>query len=259
VVEGETTNNSHFQFAGTAQQRLDDFQQAIDDPTIKAVFSARGGYGTSQIIDQVNFRQFKKHPKWIVGFSDITILLSQLYRLGFESIHGPMPKQFLNEGMAESVESLRQLLFGEAHKYNTIAHPSNKIGQAKGVLVGGNLALLAHAIGSRSDVDMRNKILFIEDVGEYRYNIDRMMIQLKRANKLKHLAGLIVGQFSDLKDENPPFGSEPYDIIAHHIAEYNYPVCYNFPVGHTSQNWALPVGRVVDLSVGQTVGLTLAN
>ena len=228
----------------------------LDDPTIRAIFSARGGYGSSRFIDQVNFRKFQKSPKWIVGFSDITVVHGRIERLGYESLHATMPKLFGNEGGGESVETLRKVLFGEPLNYQIPPYPFNRLGRASGVLTGGNLCLLAHAIGSRSEVDTRGKILFVEDVHEPYYNIDRLMVQLKRANKLKPLAGLIVGQFSDsYQNPNAPFGKTEYEIIAEHVAEYDFPVCYDFPVGHTADNWAMPVGRKASLSVQEKVSL----
>ena len=256
VVEGPTLRAQYHQFAGTDTERLQDFQQMLDDPTIRAIFSARGGYGSSRFIDRVNFRKFQKSPKWIVGFSDITAVHGRIQRLGYESLHATMPKLFGNEGGEESVETLRKALFGEPLNYQIPPHPFNRLGRASGVLTGGNLCLLAHAIGSRSEVDTRDKILFVEDIHEPYYNIDRLMVQLKRANKLKPLAGLIVGQFSDsYQNPNAPFGKTEHEIIAEHVAEYDFPVCYNFPVGHTADNWAMPVGRKASLSVQEKVSL----
>ena len=256
VVEGATLKAQHRQFAGTDAERLQDFQQMLDDPTIKAIFSARGGYGSSRFIDQARFSKFNKNPKWIIGFSDITAVHCLLQNLGYESLHATMPKLFGSLEAAESVETLRKFLFGETLQYEVKAHDFNRLGNATGVLTGGNLCLLAHALGTRSEVDTRQKILFIEDVQEPLYNLDRLLVQLKRARKLKSLAGLIVGQFSELRD-NPdaPFGKTEYEIIAEHVAEYEFPVCYDFPVGHTADNWAMPMGRKVHLSVQEKVSL----
>ena len=256
VVEGPTLQAQHRQFAGTDAQRLQDFQQMLDDSSIKAIFSARGGYGSSRFIDQAHFRKFKKNPKWIIGFSDITVVHGIIQNLGYESLHATMPKLFGSEEAAESVETLRKFLFGETLQYEVKSHLFNRLGEATGVLTGGNLCLLAHAIGTRSEVDTRQKILFIEDVQEPLYNLDRLMVQLKRARKFQSLAGLIVGQFSELRD-NPdaPFGKTEYEIIAEHVAEYDFPVCYDFPVGHTADNWAMPMGRKASLSVQEKVSL----
>jgi muramoyltetrapeptide carboxypeptidase len=253
VVEGKTLKASYNQFAGTDEQRLQDLQTMLDDDSLSAIFSARGGYGSSRLIDRLDFKKFRKRPKWIVGFSDITALHCHLHRLGIESIHGIMPKNFVLPQFADATESLRKILFGEPQQYTVPPHPFNRFGMAEGQLVGGNLCILAHLIGSRSDLKTNNKILFLEDIGEYYYNLDRMMVQLKRAKKLDNLAGLIIGNFIDLKDNRDvPFGKTVYEIIAEHSAEYNYPVCYDFPVGHGDKNVAMPVSRNVQLSVSET-------
>lgn len=250
VVEGATLRSSYHQFAGTDAERTADFQQMLNDPSIKAIFSARGGYGSSRLIEKLNFRLFKKSPKWIVGFSDITAMHSHLHRLEIESIHATMPKIFKQTGGENALESLRKALFGEKLHYQTTPHAINRAGSTVAPVVGGNLCLLAHLVGSRSDIDTRNKILFIEDVDEYYYNIDRMMVQLKRAKKLSHLAGLVVGQFSDSKDnEAVAFGKNAYEIIAEHTGEYDYPRCFDFPVGHVPDNRAMIVGRNAHLMV----------
>lgn len=247
VIVGESVNAVYFNFAGTDEIRLNDFQQQLDNQEIKAIFSARGGYGSSRIIDAVDFTAFKKNPKWVIGFSDITAVHCQLQAMGFQSLHAPMPKTFMRD--YDSVQKLEAFLFGKAIDYKVPSKPINKTGRGEGQIVGGNLCLLAHLIGSVSDLDTDGKILFIEDISEYLYNIDRMMIQLKRAGKLKNLAGLIVGDFSDVKENDEPFGKTFYEIIAEHTAEYNYPICYDFPLGHEAINWTIPCGRVATLSV----------
>ncbi len=253
VIEGQTLKSSYHQFAGTDQQRLEDLQTMLDDDSLSAIFSARGGYGSSRIIDLLDFRKFRKKPKWIVGFSDITALHCHLHRLGIESIHGIMPKNLMLPQFTEATESLRKLLFGEPQQYAVSNHPFNRFGMTEGLLVGGNLCILAHLIGSRSDLKTNGKILFIEDVGEYYYNLDRMMVQLKRAKKLDSLAGLVVGDFTDMKDNNQvPFGKTVYEIVAEHTTEYDYPVCYGFPVGHGDKNVAMPIGRNVQLVVTES-------
>jgi muramoyltetrapeptide carboxypeptidase len=201
----------------------------------------------------LNFKKFRNHPKWIVGFSDITALHCHLHRLNVESVHGIMPKNFTLPQFTEATESLRKLLFGKRQQYIVPPHGLNRFGMAEGQLVGGNLCILAHLIGSRSDLKTAGKILFIEDIGEYYYNIDRMMVQLKRAKKLDNLVGLIVGNFTDIKDNRDiPFGKTVYEIIAEHTAQYNYPVCYDFPVGHGDKNVAMPVSRNVQLVISET-------
>ncbi len=250
VVEGATLRTSYHQFAGTDEERRDDFQRMLDDPSIKAIFSARGGYGSSKLIDGLSFRKFKKYPKWIVGFSDITALHCHLHRLAFESLHATMPKLFGQEGAFNAVETLRKALWGEPLQYEIVAHPLNRLGRATGQVVGGNLCLLAHLMGSRSELDTRDKVLFIEDVEETYYNLDRMMVQLRRARKLDQLAGLIVGQFTEMKDNDTiKFGKNANEIIAESVVEYDYPVCFDFPIGHVPDNRAMIVGQEAQLSV----------
>lgn len=250
VIIGESVMSEYHQFAGTDNIRANDFQLMLDNPEIKAIFSARGGYGSSRLLDSIDFTAFQKSPKWVVGFSDITAVLSHIRTLNIESLHATMPKLFLQEGGGEySLESLRKILFGEALNYEVNSQEINRLGIAKGKLIGGNLAILSHIFGSKSDINYDGKILFLEDVNEYLYSIDRMMIQLKRAGKLKNLAGLIVGHFSDCQDNNVPFGKTANEIIQEAVAEYDFPVCYGFPVGHEPENWAMPVGREVILEV----------
>ena len=247
VVVGESVNSAYFNFAGTDEIRLRDFQQQLDNQAIKAIFSARGGYGSSRIIDKVDFTQFPKNPKWLIGFSDITAVHCQLQAMGFQSLHAPMPKTFMRD--YDSVKTLENFLFGNSIDYKIPSKTTNWQGTGQGQMVGGNLCILTHLIGSVSQLNTDGKILFIEDVSEYLYNIDRMMIQLKRAGHLANLAGLIVGDFSDIKENDESFGKTFYEIIAEHTAEYNYPICYDFPVGHESKNWAIPCGRNATLSI----------
>jgi muramoyltetrapeptide carboxypeptidase len=247
IIIGESVSASYCNFAGTDEVRLRDFQQQLDNQEIKAVFSARGGYGSSRIIDSVDFTKFKKNPKWIIGFSDITAVHGQVQVLGFQSLHAPMPKTFMRD--YDSLQKLESFLFGEKINYTIPSKPINKKGLGSGQIVGGNLCILTHLIGSKSEVNTDGKILFIEDISEYLYNIDRMIIQLKRAGKLKKLAGLIVGDFSDVKQNDEAFGKTFHEIIAEHTSEYSYPICYDFPVGHEAINWTIPCGRYVSLSV----------
>jgi len=254
VVEGKTLKSSFNQFSANDTDRLADLQNMLNDPSIKAVIAARGGYGCSRIIDNIDFTGFTKSPKWIIGFSDLTAILSQLYHLDFASIHAPMVKSMMQQGAEAAADSLRKILFGELPAYSINPHPLNRTGKATGELVGGNLCLFAHLIGSVTDIDTKGKILFIEDVNEYLYNLDRMIIQLKRAGKLDNLAGLIVGQFSDMKDNSrPTFGKDAFEIIHEHVSEYDYPVCFNFPVGHVPDNRAMIVGMESSLNVQRNV------
>jgi muramoyltetrapeptide carboxypeptidase len=241
-------------FSGTDQERLDDLQEMMDDDEVKAILCARGGYGTGRIIERIDFRKFKKDPKWIVGYSDITILHSHIYSNYYiATLHAPMAGAFNDEGYKnEFVQSLRNALEGKKTKYAAAIHEYNRKGVAIGEVVGGNLALLAHLCGTSSDIKTKGRILFIEDVGEYLYNIDRMFYQLKRNGKFSKLAGLIIGGFTDNKDTERPFGEEVYQIIRNIIEEYEYPVCFDFPVSHTDRNYALKVGMGYKLKVGKS-------
>ncbi|MGX5856949.1 S66 peptidase family protein [Dyadobacter jiangsuensis] len=252
VIEGKTLRTSFNQFSASDEDRLADMQQMLDDPSIKAIIAARGGYGCSRIVDNLNFNKFLQNPKWIVGFSDLTAFLARTFQLGYASIHAPMAKTITGTGAEMAAESLRQMLFGELPGYEVAAHRLNRAGQAIAQVVGGNLCLLAHMIGSETETNTDGKILFIEDINEYLYNLDRMMIQLKRSGKLAKLAGLVVGQFTDMKDNNSPtFGKDSYEIIAEHVTEFDYPVCYDFPVGHVSDNRAMGVGMRAAFKVSE--------
>ncbi len=241
-------------FSGTDEERLADFQQMLDDDEVKAVLCGRGGYGMGRIVDSLDFKKFKKHPKWIVGYSDITVLHSHFYSNYYiSSLHAPMAGAFNDEGFKnEYVLSLKNVLAGKRIKYSCPAHEFNRKGEAIGELVGGNLALLANITGTDSDIKTRDRILFIEDVGEYSYNIDRMLHQLKRSGKLSRLAGLIIGGFTEMKDTERPFGKTVYEIIRDIIQEYGYPVCFDFPVSHSDRNYALKIGAGYKLKVGKS-------
>lgn len=242
---------AHFnQFAGTDDQRAQDFQNALDNPEIKAIIAGRGGYGCVRIIDKIDFTSFQKKPKWIIGFSDVTAIHSHIQnQFQIPTIHGQMVKSFL-EATEESLLTLENALFGKNIDitYSHLTYP-NRLGTAKGILTGGNLALLHSVLASPSDVNYDNKILFIEDVGESHYNIDRMLWTLKRAGKLNNLQALIVGGFTELKDADPPFGQCFEDIIMDKVREFDYPVSFGFPAGHMEDNLALVFGKEVQLSV----------
>jgi len=241
------------QFAGTDEERAEDLQAMLDNTSVKAVISARGGYGTMRVIDKIDFTQFKKNPKWVLGYSDITALLSHINNIGIETLHATMPINFTKN--AEATETLRKALFGEHLNYTVNAHPLNRKGTAEAELTGGNLSILYALSGSVSDINTKGKILFIEDLDEYLYHIDRMMLNLKRSGKLDDLAGLIVGGMSDMRDNTVPFGKTAEEIIFEAVKEYNYPVCFNFPAGHVDRNLALYFGRKVKLKVAETVEL----
>jgi muramoyltetrapeptide carboxypeptidase len=249
VVLGETVEASYHQFAGDDDLRAHDLQRFIDDDSIKAIIAARGGYGTVRMIDQVDFSRLAQTPKWLVGFSDITVLHTHLFtNYSLASIHGQMPVN-IPDASAYSLETLRMALFGAELVYQIPSNSLNRSGEGTGVLVGGNLSLLIAISGSVSDLDYRGKILFIEDVGEYLYAIDRMMRCLLRAGKLKSLRGLIVGGFTDVKDNDIPFGQSVPEIIMEVVKEYDYPVCFDFPAGHIPNNCSLIFGKSLHLSV----------
>jgi len=252
VLIGKTVgSDSTNYFSGTDEERRDELQAMLDEPSVKAILCGRGGYGVTRIIEQLNFTAFKKNPKWIIGFSDITVLHSYLFsKCKVASLHAPMANAF-NKGGANGtyVQSLYKAITGKKNQYVCKPYAKNKLGKATGALVGGNLALLAHLAGSSLLYKTKGAILFIEDVGEYLYNIDRMIIQLKRAGVLKQLSGLIIGGFTDTKDTVRPFGKKVEQIIAEHIVEYDYPVCFHFPVSHAKANVALKVGLPVSLRV----------
>ena len=240
---------SHHQFSGSDEERTQDLQWALNHPTAKAILIARGGYGTLRIIDHVDFTEFKKNPKWLIGYSDATVLHCHLQSLGVVSLHATMPPHFTKN--EEATESLRKALFGEELNYTISAHALNRSGEASGELIGGNLS------GSKSDIDTKGKILFIEDLDEYLYHIDRMMMNLKRSGKLQHLAGLIVGGMSNMKDNAIPFGKTAEEIILDSVKEYNYPVCFNFPAGHIDRNLAVVMGKGIKLEVSENGVLVL--
>ncbi|MGG9960308.1 S66 peptidase family protein [Ferruginibacter sp. SUN106] len=257
VMVGKTLGSSSVNyFSATDEERRDELQAMLDDKNINAILCGRGGYGTGRIIDALDFTKFKKNPKWIIGFSDITVLHSHIYaNLKIASLHAPMAAAF-NDGeyKNEFIQSLQKAITGKKATYKIAPHEFNTTGIATGELVGGNLSLLAHLTGTASDINTKNKILFIEDIGEYIYNIDRMLYQIKRSGKLDKLAGLIIGGFTDMKDTERPFGKTMYEVIREIIAEYDYPVCFNFPVSHGKENYALKVGGSYELKVtGKTV------
>lgn len=257
VKAGNTLGNQYHYFSGTDAERLADLQEMLDDAEVRAILCGRGGYGVSRIIDAVNWKVFKKHPKWLIGFSDITVLHAALFtRLKTASLHAPMANAF-NEGgwKNEYVQSLRQALLGKKITYQVPIHPFNRKGKATGLLVGGNLSLLVHLVGTPTDIRTRGCILFIEDIGEYIYNIDRMLLQLERAGKMHQLAGLVVGGFSDCKDTSIPFGQTVEELIRERVAKYDFPVCFNFPVSHEKANLALKVGGNYEFRVGKRVVL----
>ncbi len=257
VVFGKNLFHQDNQFSGTDAERAEDLQTMLDDASVKAIISARGGYGTLRIIDRIDFSKFKKHPKWIVGYSDITVLHSHIHTFGIETLHATMPINFIKH--AEATDTIRKALFGEKLAYKIESHPLNKIlfpATIQGDVVGGNLSLLYALTGSFSDINTNGKILFIEDLDEYLYHIDRMMLSLKRSGKLAHLKALIVGGMTDMKDNTIPFGKTAEEIILDTVKEYNYPVVFGFPAGHIDKNFAIYFGKRVRLTLRDKVILS---
>lgn len=262
VKLGSTINKRHFTFGGTDEDRLADLQQMLDDVDIKAILCARGGYGSVRIVDRLDWSRFKKHPKWVIGFSDITVLHNHIHaNCGVASIHSKMTNSFPDDWLkAEPIQvvtinSIKDALTGtKPMQYSATPNPANKQGTADGVLVGGNLKSIESLSGSASDIDTAGKILFVEDTGEYLYSIDRMFWNLKRSGKLDNLKGLIVGGFNiKPDDEGAEFGKTLEEIVLEKVAPYNYPVCFDFPVGHQRANFALKCGVRHRLEVKNTV------
>ena len=251
VVIGKTIGLDDNQLAGTDAQRAEDFQQQLDNPNIKAIWCVKGGYGTVRIIDLIDFTQFKQNPKWIFGFSDVTILHSYINQMNIATIHAAMPIT-VAKATPETIESLRKALFGESLKYEIPFDATNKLGNAKGEIVGGNLSILYSLMGSNAQIDCKGKILFIEDIDEYLYHIDRMMMSLKRCGCFDDLNGLIVGGMTKMRDNDIPWGKNANEIIADVTKGYSFPILYNFPAGHFRDNRALIFGKQVSLELNAT-------
>jgi muramoyltetrapeptide carboxypeptidase len=251
VISGKTLGHQFNYFSGTDEERIIDLQNMMDDKNIDAILCGRGGYGTGRIIDQLDFSELIKHPKWIIGFSDITLLHCHLFfNYKIASLHAPMAAAF-NDGEFKNqyIESLHNALIGKKAHYKCEPHIFDQKGKASGILVGGNLSLLVNAIGTSSDIKTKNKILFIEEIGEYIYSIDRMMYQLKRSGKLDGLKGLILGSFSEMKDTTIPFGQTVDEVINDMVKEYDYPIGFGFPIGHDKENYALKIGVKYQLNI----------
>jgi muramoyltetrapeptide carboxypeptidase len=249
VSSANLYSKSHSYLAGSDIERLQDLQTAINDPSIKAIISARGGYGSSRIIDQLDISQLLKHPKWIVGFSDITALHLKVLKAGIISIHATMPVLFSRKDSAKSVESLRRILFENEFSIQAESTVQNRLGESSGILMGGNLSLIIDSLGTSSEPDTTGAILIIEEIDEYLYRLDRMMTHLKRAGKLAGIKGLVVGHMTDMKDSELPFGESVEDMIMNAVREYKFPVAFQFPSGHENPNLAWRHGEVVFLNV----------
>ena len=250
VKLGKTVGAKMDCFSASDAERAMELQQMLDDANIKAVLCGRGGYGLSRIIDHINFSGFNQNPKWVIGFSDITVLHAAIQKQNTMSIHGPMAAAF-NKGAEGEIyiQSLKNILVGENEVIHAAPHLLNKQGSATANLIGGNLCMIAHLIGSKNAMNTKGKILFIEDVGEAHYNIDRLIIQCKNAGILDDLAGLVIGGFTELKDNATDFGTTAYEIIHAHISNFNYPVCFGFPISHALDNFAVKEGGIYALEV----------
>jgi muramoyltetrapeptide carboxypeptidase len=246
---GVTVGNKYHGFAGTDEERCADLQQMLDDPSIHAILCGRGGYGMSRIIDRLDFRSFRKSPKWIIGFSDITLLHAHLFsRLHISSFHASMARAFADKN-SPNIKTLHSALTGKISRYQCLPHQLNRRGEAVGPLIGGNLSLLAHITGTQTALPKVGAILFLEDVGEYLYNIERMFIQLKRSGLFSNLTGLVVGGFTETKDSKIPFGATVEELISAQVEEFSFPVCFGFPVSHADSNVALKHGAMHRLRV----------
>jgi muramoyltetrapeptide carboxypeptidase len=242
--------NDNSYLAATDADRLSDFQSMIDSVSIDAILCARGGYGTTRILDQINFDKLVIKPKWIVGFSDITALHLKLHQLGLESIHGCMPIQFLKPAYAESISSLKSMLFGEQQPVlRAKANNHNRIGIGKGAVVGGNLSLVVDSLGTSTEINTIGKILVLEEIDEKLYKIDRMLTQLKRAGKLSQLAGLVIGHFTDVTDTELPFGQSVEELIMDKVSDYSFCTAFGFPIGHEAPNLAWKHGGIASIAV----------
>jgi muramoyltetrapeptide carboxypeptidase len=248
AVVGRTIGKADHQFGGTDADRITDFQQAMDNDAVKGIWCARGGYGTVRILDALDFSKFIKSPKWVIGFSDVTALHSHIHNLGVQTIHGLMPIT-VSSSSDKALSSLKKVLFGNPLEYKTQCESKNKYGKVEGEIVGGNLSMLYSLLGSRSAIKTDGKILFIEDLDEYLYHIDRMMMNLKRNGYFDNLKGLIVGGMTKMNDNTIPFGKNAKEIILDNIKEYDFPVCFNFPAGHLKDNRTLVFGETVILNV----------
>ncbi|MEP6713225.1 MAG: LD-carboxypeptidase [Ferruginibacter sp.] len=257
---GNTVDARDFTFAGNDEERAKDFQSMLDDPSIKAIMLGRGGYGAVRIIDGLDFRKFIAKPKWIIGFSDATVIHSHLNKnFGIASIHSKMCNSFpadwktAEQVQIDSIESIRKCVVGDKINYPVVINKNNKQGTGEGILVGGNLSILENLAGTGSDIKTDGKILFLEEVGEYPYNIDRMLWNLKRTNKLKKLKGLVIGAFKNKPDDpGEEFGKTIYNMVLEKTKEYNFPVCFDFPVGHQKENYALKCGVKHRLTINES-------
>ncbi|WP_298473199.1 LD-carboxypeptidase [uncultured Maribacter sp.] len=253
VVYGKHLFSQAKHFAGTDEERCQDFQDALDNPNIKAIWSGRGGYGSVRVLDRLDFSTFLKHPKWIIGYSDITAFHSHIHNLGVETLHAMMGTSMQDkpEDIPNTIESFRKALFGAPISYTVPSSTYNRTGKVSGKIVGGNIAILSSMLGSDSQISTENKILFIEEIGEYKYSIDRMLQSLKRAGYFKNVKAVIVGGMTKIKKNTTPWGA-PIEQIIVDIVPKEVPLLFNFPAGHDADNRALVLGRIVDVTITNT-------
>ena len=253
AVVGEHVFSQDNHFAGTDEQRYEDFQKAMDNSSVSAIWCARGGYGTVRILDKLEFSKFKENPKWLIGYSDITALHNEFHNEGFESIHALMCTSLTNDlnDISTSIESYKKALFGESLQYDLEGSTYNRVGEITAPLVGGNLTMLHTMLGSKTSIDTSGKILFIEEIGEYKYHIDRMLQSLKRAGYFDNCAGLLVGDISKMRKNTTLWGSSVEQLILDALSDYNFPICFNMPAGHEKDNRAMILGRTVKMTVSE--------
>lgn len=251
VIVGKHVFSKADHFAGTDDERCEDFQKALDDPKVSAIWCARGGYGTVRILDKLDYSKFKQHPKWIIGYSDITALHNQIHNEGFQSIHALMCVSLTKdlEDIKETLETFKSTIFGDPFDYTLEGSSFNRVGETDGQLVGGNLTMLHTMLGSKTSIDVSGKILFIEEIGEYKYHIDRMLQSLKRAGYFDKCKGLLVGDMSKLRKNTTLWGTSVEELIIDALSEYDFPIAFNMPAGHEKDNQAMILGRRYYLSV----------
>lgn len=253
AVVGKHVYSKANHFAGTDEERCEDFQKALDDPKISAIWCARGGYGTVRILDKLDYTKFKQNPKWLIGYSDITALHNQFHNQGFQSIHALMCVSLTKDldDIKESLSSFKDAIFGNPRNYNLTSSSYNRVGEASGQLVGGNLTMLHTMLGSKTSIDTSGKILFIEEIGEYKYHIDRMLQSMKRAGYFDNLKGLIVGDMSRMRKNTTLWGSSVEQLILDALSDYDFPIAFNMPAGHEKDNRSMIFGKTIELKVSK--------
>jgi muramoyltetrapeptide carboxypeptidase len=259
AVVGKNVFSKADHFAGTDAERCEDLQMALDNPKISAIWCARGGYGTVRILDKLDYKEFKKHPKWLIGYSDITALHNQFHNEGFQSIHALMCVSLTKDlsEIAYTIETFKSALFGNPTGYDLEYSPYNKLGNASGQLVGGNLTILHTMLGSDTSIDTSGKILFIEEIGEYKYHIDRMLQSMKRAGYFDNCKGLLVGDMSKMRKNTTPWGTSVEQLIVDALADYDFPIAFGMPAGHEKNNYALVLGQDIELNVAGDKSLVI--